>query len=179
MEYTLLPNQAQIRHLFIEEFVSSYESFSIQNKEWTARLRTDFTKEYYDKMFMWDRTIKSAHKIRFSDALAVLMAKECEVLFLTEAPQWPIQEFCKLNNQNEFAASADAKDLAKCISYEWFAQYELFEQGRYLADTILPSDLYVFDETYSWCLIFTHETDETETAASRVCLVIDKNTSAQ
>lgn len=175
MEYQILPNSEQIRHLFVENFVESYESFSSQNKELIAQLRTDFTKEYYDKMFMWDKTIKIANEISFSDALALLKSKACEVFFLTESPQCPIQEFCRLNKQKEFVAAANANDLADCISYEWFTEYDLFEQGRYLADPILPAELYVFDASYSWCLIFTHETDETETAESRFCLSIDKN----
>lgn len=35
----------------------------------------------------------------------------------------------------------------------------------------LPEDVYVFDDTFSWSVIFTHETDEKE---ERYCLFVDK-----
>ncbi len=35
----------------------------------------------------------------------------------------------------------------------------------------LPEDVYVFDDTFSWSVIYTHETDEKE---QRYCLYIDK-----
>ncbi len=35
----------------------------------------------------------------------------------------------------------------------------------------LPEDVYVFDDTFSWSVIFTHETDEKE---ERYCLAADK-----
>lgn len=170
MEYRLLSNPAGIRRWFIDQFVESFEEFCEHHKEWIARLHTEFSREYYDKMFMWDRMIQSAHEISFADALARLKSKTTEVLFLTESSQCGTQQFCRLNSQSEFVAAADAKALAECISYEWFTEHELFEQGCYLPDPILPSDLYVFDESFSWCLVFTHETDETESTDSRFCL---------
>ena len=36
----------------------------------------------------------------------------------------------------------------------------------------LPEDIYVFDDTFSWSVIYTHETDEKE---ERYCLFVDKN----
>lgn len=173
MEYRLLSNPGEIRRLFMERYVESYEEFRERHKEWIARLHTAFHKEYYDKMFMWDRLIPGSCAIRFADALARLKNNTGEVLFLTESTQCGTRQFCRLNNRDEFAAAADGKDLAQCISYEWYTECELFEQGRCLADPILPSDLYVFDGSLSWCLIFTHETDETESADSRFCLFVD------
>lgn len=35
----------------------------------------------------------------------------------------------------------------------------------------LPEDIYLFDDTFSWSVIFTHETDEQN---NRFCLFIDK-----
>lgn len=35
----------------------------------------------------------------------------------------------------------------------------------------LPEDVYVFDDTFRWSVIFTHETDEKE---ERYCLFVDK-----
>ena len=175
MEYRLLQNPEQIRRKFARAFLESYESFSVHHKEWIAKLPIAFNKEFYDTMFMWDRIIEPACRICFADALEVLNHKKCDVLFLTESPQSCSRQRCRLNNQFQYVAVADAQALAECISYEWFTEYELLEQGRYLADPILPSEVYVFDKSFSWCLIFTHETDETETAESRLCLFIGDN----
>lgn len=178
MEYKLLTNSKTIRSLFIAQFVESFEEFSEHHQEFISRLRTAFNREYYDKMFMWDRIWKNVRQISFADALDILKKKEQPVLFLTESPQVEVREYCKLNNQCEFVAQAEASDLAECISYEWFAEYKLLAQNCSLADPILPSDLYVFDDSYTWCLIFTHETDDWdnwENADARVCFLIDKN----
>mgnify|MGYP004473051747 FL=1 len=35
----------------------------------------------------------------------------------------------------------------------------------------LPEDVYIFDDTFSWSVIYTHETDEKE---ERYCLFVDK-----
>ena len=35
----------------------------------------------------------------------------------------------------------------------------------------LPEDVYIFDDTFSWSVIYTHETDEKE---DRYCLFVDK-----
>lgn len=37
-----------------------------------------------------------------------------------------------------------------------------------------PEDVYVFDDSFSWSVIFTHETDEKE---GRYCLFVDKDVS--
>lgn len=170
MNYRLLPEHHSIREAFREAFVMSYPKFTASQGEWIATSGVEFNEEYYDKMFMWDKLLKNAHEISFADALALLKGQTEEVFFLTESPKCCTREFCQLNSRNEFVAAAAAKELAECISYEWFTEYELFEKGCHLADPILPSDLYVFDKTFSWCLIFTHETDETESADSRFCL---------
>lgn len=172
MNYRLLQESKTIRGRFLDSFIQPYSEFVSTHSEWIASLRTAFNRGYYDSMFMWDRLKPGAREISFADALTLLKSKMEEVYFLAEVPKCTAREFCRLNSRIEFTAAAVPGELAECICYEWFTEYELFEQGCYLADPILPSDLYVFDETYSWCIIFTHETDETESAESRFCLCI-------
>ncbi len=94
-------------------------------------------------MFLWDK-VRNARQISFGDALELLRGRQGDVLFLTESPNCTVIEFCELNNKQTYVASASATALAGRVAYEWYADYELAEQGRYLATPILPSDLYVF-----------------------------------
>ena len=178
MNYKLLPEPQKIRQKFIDTFVLSYSEFISLHKEYISGLQAEFNEEYYNQMFMWDRIIKSAREISFSDALALLKNKTGEILFLTEfynSTEFSGHEFTILNAYSEFTAASYPQELAECISHEWFTMYELYEKDSYRDDWILPQDLYVFDKSFSWCLIFTHETDwETESADSRVCLYVEK-----
>lgn len=177
MNYKLLPEPQKIRSKFIDTFVLTYSEFVSLNGKNISELHTGFNEKHYSKMFMWDKIIKSAREISFADALTLLKNKTGEVLFLTEFYNTdPVgHEFSILNAHNEFAAVSSPQELAECISYEWFTMYELYEHESYRDDWIIPQDLYVFDESFSWCLIFTHETDfETESADSRFCLYIDR-----
>ncbi len=125
-------------------------------------------------MFLWDRLGPEAREVSFGDALEYLKKQDQEVLFLTESAECCVREFSLLNSRVEFVAAAPARWLAEQAAFEWFTEYELAEQGCYLADPLLPSEVYIFDESYTWCLILTHETDETEAAESRLCLLIEK-----
>ena len=180
MNYRLLPEHSEIRSRFIDTFVASYSEFAVTHKDWICELREkhgiEFDEKYYSEMYMWDRITKNDRVISFADALNLLRNKNEEVLFLTEDPKCRIYDFCELNKETYFVAVSLAQELAECISYEWFTSYELIAQYCYLADKILPEDLYVFDRSFTWCLVFTHETtDENQTAESRLCIFIDNN----
>ena len=60
----------------------------------------------------------------------------------------------------DFVAMTDPRELADRIEYEWLESARLlWEEDRFMEDGILPSDLYVFDTTLDWVIVFTHETD--------------------
>ena len=179
MNYRLLPESHDIRNKFFDTFITPYAEFCDTHKEWISAMLEKhgmkFDEKFYSEMFMWDRITKNDRVISFADALRLLRDKPGEVLFLTEAPECHSYDGCKLSKESEFVATTPAKDLADCISYEWFTAYELYEQNCYLDNRILPDDLYIFDRSFTWCLVFTHETDESESAESRLCIYVDKN----
>ena len=179
IRYRLLSEHQEIRSKFIDTFVTPFSEFAISHTEWISEMYEkcgmEFDEKYYSEMFMWDRVTKDDRVISFADALAILRSMNTEVFFITEDFKCKSYDFCKLNKQIEYVAASKAQELADCISFEWFTVYELLEQNQYLADSTLPSDLYVFDKSFTWCLIFTHETDETESAESRLCILVDKN----
>ncbi|MBQ7344765.1 MAG: hypothetical protein IJW45_01720 [Oscillospiraceae bacterium] len=178
MDYRLLPDHRHLRRIFTDKFLLPYSSFTATHEDWISGLCEPFDEAYYETMFMWDKMDPNAKVIPFSHAMDLLDDKPGEVTFLTEAPPCRVKYFCKLDSQIEFVAAADPKELSRCIAQEWFDTYELEEQGLQLADPILPDDLYVFDDTFSWCLVFTHETNESRSPHSRLCLLIDNETPA-
>lgn len=155
MQYRLLENPEALRRRFVDTFVQPYADFRASHAKWISRLRTEFDETYYAQMYMWDRLAPDSRDISFDEALKLLKERTGEVMLLTEATE------------------CVARELATCAEYEWFTEYALAEQGRYLADPVLPSDVYIFDESYRWCIILTHETDETEAAESRLCLLVE------
>ena len=72
-----------------------------------------------------------------------------------------------------------AHTLAARIEQEWYDSYRLAEQNMYDADAFLPEDLYVFDASMKWCVVFTHETTDWESeidnpmkaAQTRYCII--------
>ena len=62
---------------------------------------------------------------------------------------------------------------------EWFEDYRLAMEDRYNPHHVLPDELYVFDNTMTWCVVFTHETTDWESesddpmkaAESRYCIL--------
>ncbi len=178
MEYRLREDHAVIRKAFTDRFVMSYSDFCRSRKESAACMGRCFDEKYFERMLFWEKLSIASSVLPFRDALEYLKNTQGNVLFLTEPSESDIRQFCQLNNRREYVAEAAASALAECAAYEWFTDYELADQGCYLADPLLPAELYIFDEGLSWCLIFTHETDETESAESRVCFLIDMNREA-
>ena len=79
----------------------------------------------------------------------------------------------------DFVAEADAQTLAARIEQEWYGSYRLTAQNMYDPDAFLPDDLYVFDATMKWCVVFTHETADwgseienpMKAAQTRYCII--------
>ena len=169
-----MSEHSKIRERFTETFIQPYSGFVEAHKDWISEQRGEFNEEYYNKMFMWDKISGDAREVTFSDALAILKGKAGEVYFMTEDDKCAVFQVCRLNSKIQFVASSSAMELAECIEDEWFTAYELYEQDMIFPDAILSEDLYVFDKSFSWCIVFTHETDENEAADSRLCLYVSK-----
>ena len=68
---------------------------------------------------------------------------------------------------------ANGDDVGRLAVCEWNAELEAEKHDCYIEHPQLPSDIYVFDDSFSWYVIFTHETDEYENPDSpvRYCIV--------
>ena len=180
MYIKLLENTKDIREAFISRFVMSWEEFQIKQKDWIAEMaKTDYpvTAELYERTYMWDRMDPAFPRVSMEEALAFLREHSGSVLFMTEKGE---EMYYRGIKTVDFIAEADARELAEKIRQEWYGSYRLLEQGMYDRNAILPDDLYVFDRTMKWCVVFTHETTDWEAeerddlmkaAESRYCLI--------
>lgn len=134
--------------------------------------------DWYNGTYLWDKMSPDLPEVDFAAALSLLREREGTVLFMSESES--SHKSCALIHRGrqvcDFVAMADPKELADRIEYEWFESARLFwEENRWMADAILPDDLYVFDTTLDWVIVFTHESDPDldgtrKGAESRLCL---------
>lgn len=140
--------------------------------------------EEYRIMYLWDRIdAKDAgfQPVTFEKALKLLGSMRGDVLFMSENEDHPSCYGITVSGveQKGCVAMADARELADLIEYEWNEGWRLSAQDMHLAKTVLPEDLYVFDESMDHVLVFTHEYEDWELettepmrcAVSRFCLM--------
>lgn len=70
---------------------------------------------------------------------------------------------------------APGAELGRFAADEWNAEIEAEKHDCYIEYPRFPSDIYVFDESFSWFVIFTHESDEYERLSpddiERLCII--------
>lgn len=157
LQIKLLDNGELIRQAFIEKFLENYPSD-----------------------LMWPKLKREYPSISFAAALELLRNLPGDVLFMSEGPAYSCAHPLHYQGRDylHFVARAEAKALSALIEFEWMEDARLLAQNMYLANTILPEDLYVFSPEMDRVLIFTHETDDYEAeladdyirqAESRIC----------
>ncbi len=179
MEIEYLDDILEIGEAFIKRFVLSWESFQIKHKDWIDKMNKQnypIDRQWYDQAYMWDRMDPTYPGASLKEALDFLREHSGQVIFLTEKGE---RECFQGAKTIDFIAKADAHHLADRIEFEWYESYRLAEQYRYIPDA-LPEDLYVFDSSMRWCVVFTHETTDWEAektddwmkaAQSRYCII--------
>lgn len=179
MDIKRLDNTKDISEAFINRFVMSWEEFRVKQKDWIADMaKTNYpiNTTWYEQAYMWDKMNPDFPRVSMEAALAFLREHSGPVLFMAEKGEDAYYQGKKLV---DFIAEADAHNLAARIEQEWYDSYRLGEQNMYDADALLPDDLYVFDLSMEWCVVFTHETTDWESeidnpmkaAESRYCII--------
>ena len=186
MNIKLLDNAEEIRKKFIECFVLSWEEFQIKQKEWISQMAErnySIDIEWHKYAYMWDKMNTAFPRVSMKEALAFLRQRNDDVLFMSEdvSHHAPRHLFFKNEKYIGFVAQAESDALAALIEKEWFEDYRLGMQNMYNPHPVLPADLYVFDFSMKWCVVFTHETTDWESelddpmkaADSRYCIICD------
>lgn len=179
MNFKLLDNTKDISEAFIDRFVMSWEEFQVERKDFIAEMAkknhpVDFA--FYEQSLFWDRMGLKFPDVSMAEALAFLREHSGPVFFMGEKGE---DGFWQGRRVVDFIAEADSHALAEKIEQEWYDSYRLAMQNMYDPDAILPDDLYVFDSSMNWCVVFTHETTDWESelndpmkaAESRVCII--------
>lgn len=179
MEFRPLEDTKDIGEAFIARFTLPWEEFQLEMKEFIIKMEeknhpVDF--DFYEQSLFWDRMGPKYPYVSMEEALAFLRGHSGSVYFMGEKGEddpWRVRRIV------DFIAEADAHMLAHKIEQEWYNSYRLAMKNMYDPNAILPEDLYVFDSTMSWCVVFTHETtdweheldDPMKAAESRVCII--------
>ena len=173
IELFVLPQKT--RADFWDAFILTKEEWQVLHPDFVSPL-ADFD-EWYSRAYLWDKMSPDLPEVNVREALKKLRSREGRVLFMSE-PESSGNPGGLIHHGREihdFVAMADARELADRVEYEWFEGWRLALEDRCLSDTILPEDLYIFDTTLDWIIVFTHENDpkydeKNEGAETRLCL---------
>ncbi len=159
LDIQIMKNHQEIRKVFCEKFVLSKEAFEIQYKEWIEFARSKGHELKYEEVLLWDK-MPQYQPISFDRALDFLRDLNHPVYAMSE-PEKPHEQGFTLDGTTHrgVVIQADSAALAELMGYEWYEDWRLMEEDCYLADAILPGDLYVFDPSMEHLLVFTHEHD--------------------
>jgi hypothetical protein len=169
IELFVLPSV--MRRDFMDAFVLSKEDFELLHpacREEAETVGGDFD-EWFDEAYLWEKMSPDLPAVDFDTALSLLRSQGGTVLFMSESesshkPCGMIRygrEVC------DFVAMADAGELADRIECEWRECPRLTREAPH--ELTLPEDLYVYDTTLDWVIVFTHET--VNAPETRVCRV--------
>ena len=167
IELFVLPSV--MRRDFMDAFVLSKEDFELLRpacREEPETMGGDFD-EWFEEAYLWEKMSPDLPVVDFDTALSLLRSRRGTVLFMSESesshkPCGMIRygrEVC------DFVAMADAGELSDRIEYEWREYPRLTREAP--QELTLPEDLYVYDTTLDWVIIFTHET--VTTSETRFC----------
>ena len=171
MKIDLFVLPSVMRRDFMDAFVLSKEDFELLHPACREELETmggDFD-EWFEEAYLWEKMSPDLPVVDFDTALSLLRSRRGTVLFMSESesshkPCGMIRygrEVC------DFVAMADAGELADRIELEWNGS--LRRTGEAPHELTLPEDLYVYDTTLDWVIVFTHE--NVTAPETRVCRV--------
>ncbi|MBE6652645.1 MAG: hypothetical protein E7610_04430 [Ruminococcaceae bacterium] len=173
LDFFVLP--VVMRRDFVETFVLEKEDFAVQNPDWVRRMEEQPSgfDAWYTGAFLWEKMSAAGATTDFDGVLELLRARAGKVLFMSESETSGHGGGLRYKGRMvyDFVAMADPKELADLIEYEWKENSRLLLEDR----LTLPEDLYVFDTTLDWAIVFTHEsveTGESSEVVARCCRVI-------
>ena len=158
IELFVLPSV--MRRDFMDAFVLSKEDFEMVQPAYREELEAaggDFD-EWYAEAYLWEKLSPNLPVVDFDTALSLLRGRQGRVLFMSEAES--SGKPCALLHRGrevcDFVAMVDAWELADRIEYEWKEYPRLTREAPH--ELTLPEDLYVYDTTLDWVIVFTHKT---------------------
>ena len=184
MEIRILESPNFIRRNFEENFLMTWETFQDKQKKWIAEMAEahyPIDANWYNQAYMWDKMDPKYPRVFFREALLTLCEHKGNVIIMSEGESHRYPGELRYHNKSiiNFVAQVDVNELASLVEEEWLASFGLGEQAESNRSPVLPEDLYVFDESMAWFVVFTHEAcdlnaqfcDKTKAADSRFCIL--------
>lgn len=176
MRYSIIRDSEKIelRNKFIKNFIDTEHEYYKKN---IAKLK-EYLNGFCFNGYLWDVLNEPYDSAIMTQENALEYLKQKDMVLV----MWDIDHnhgiIC-LNNPKDTIISVKAEELCDLIEYEWNADH--ISEDTYLANRYLPEDIYIFDDTMKWCVIFTHEGDDKSTKPELVedeyirdCFVIDR-----
>lgn len=160
--------------------------FEVVEAAYAKRLRETFIKRFVDtkcgyfqsyleanehiRSFLWD-CLKADNKMQVTqERAAEFLEGRGGVYFMWD--HWRKGTFFA-DEYPGAVIKADGGEIGRFSVDEWNAELESEKHDCYIEYPQFPSDIYVFDESFSWCVIFTHEFDECDSLDDivRYCII--------
>lgn len=167
MKFEIIPDDRArlLRERFIAEFVDT---------------RSENYRKYYDKneyngRFLWDSP-KYAPKNYNEPCCTQEQAAEFLKRFDSVYFMWDFWRKGTVfaNEYPNAVIKTSGEEIGQLAVDEWNAEIEAEKHDCYIEHPQLPSDIYVFDDSFSWCVVFTHESNDCEDLADivRYCIIL-------
>ncbi len=158
MDYTVL-DQAyadRLRNDFVERFTDR----SLPFYQKVLRLR-----QYYDGMcyagYMWEVLKKPYAVVDRDTALSLLDGKGCVYVMWDKRTMQKVAQAFQYRVPKDMIIQTDGKGLSEQLRSDL--------AGLRGKASFLPEDLYIFDGSLEWYIIFTHEPDENNRMMCMIC----------
>ena len=190
MNYTLLNEQeaTRVRERFEKTFIETPQEYELSAAKWREEQLAEnpnaqiYPIPNYNEVIYWSK-IKCYKEIDFAEAISFLSSISNPVYFMSDVE---LEGYVGMHLLNDPRASIgfvavhnNPKEFAEFIHYEWKRSCTFdYENEEEWSEPILPGDLYVFDESFSWMLVFTHHNsddfapDREENSFNRLCFLL-------
>lgn len=160
MKFDIIPDDRAklLRERFIAEFIDTASENYLH---------------YYDKneycgRFLWD-SLNAAGGVVTQEQAAEFLTRFDRVYFMWDF--WRKGTVFADEYPNTVIETGGG-ELGRLAVGEWNAEIEAEKRDCYIEHPQLPSDIYVFDDSLSWCVVFTHESNDCDSLDDIVRLCI-------
>ena len=189
MNYTLLNEQeaTRVRERFEKTFIKTPQEYELSAAKWREEQFAEnpnaqiYPIPNYNEVIYWSK-IKCYKEIDFEEAISFLSSISNPVYFMSDVE---LEGYVGMHLLKDDKASIgfvavhdDPKSFAEHIYNEWkcYMTYD-YENEEVWFEPLLPEDLYVFDESFSWMLVFTHHNvddfmPEPPSGENRGCFIV-------
>lgn len=148
MEFEPIPDERaeKLRERFIAAFIDTSSEY----------YRKYYEKSEYGGRFLWE-CLNAGGEVVTQEQAAEFLERFDRLYFMWDF--W--REGTVFADEYPNAViEASGGELGRLAVSEWNAEIEAEKHDCYIEHPQLPSDVYIFDDSFSWCVVFTHESND-------------------